>query len=214
MDSVELLTEILRLFNNLNEQILAARMDREELRVVKAKQQSLEVIIMATAAQANELKLRLDTIEAALTAEVTEIRAIIEEIRVGGDIAPSLNRLAAVETTIKGISDALTGPGAPTPDSQVPTVPGTPSPLASALTSTSVTLTFAKSTDNVGVTGYEVWANGAKFADFPENTTPGPYVAVVNGLTPSTNYVFTVRAVDAKANFSLHSGEVIVDTPA
>ena len=212
MDSVELLTEILRLFNNLNEQILAARMDKEELRVVKAKQQSLEVIIMATAAQANELKLRLVTIEAALTAEVTEIRAIIEEIRVGGDIAPSLNRLAAVETTIKGISDALTGPGSPTPDSQVPTVPGVPT--ASALTSTSVSLTFAKSTDNVGVTGYEVWANGAKFADFPENTTPGPFVAVVNGLTPSTNYVFTVRAVDAKANFSLQSGEVIVDTPA
>jgi hypothetical protein len=208
MDVIGFLTEIFRLFNDLNEKIELARVDREELTLVKLKVQSLEVITMATAAQATELKNRIDSIEAALTAEIEEIKAIIA----AGDIAESLNRLQAVQTSLVGISDAITGPTAPGPDAEVPSTPGTPT--ASNVTSTSALLSFDKSTDNVGVKTYEVWANGAKHQEFAETTLPGQFAAAVSGLTPATNYVFTVRAVDAKANVSLHSGEVVVDTLA
>jgi chitodextrinase len=79
-------------------------------------------------------------------------------------------------------------------DSQKPTAP---TDLASSeITETSVKLTWTASTDNVGVTGYEVWQNGTKIAD--ELTTS----YTVQGLTAATLYTFSVRAVDAVSNYS------------
>ncbi len=91
-------------------------------------------------------------------------------------------------------------------DTQAPT---TPTNLTStARTDTSVSLAWASSSDNVGVTGYDVYA-GASL----ETTVPGTS-AVVTGLEPATTYVFTVRARDAAGNVSAASNSVSVTTEA
>jgi chitodextrinase len=92
------------------------------------------------------------------------------------------------------------------PDTQAPT---TPTNLAAAtVTDTSVTLTWSASTDNVAVTGYEVWVNGSKTADVTTTT----YTAT--GLTPLTTNTFKVRAKDAAGNFSTATADLEVTTQA
>ena len=94
-----------------------------------------------------------------------------------------------------------------TPDIQAPTAP---SGLASSnLTSTTLTLSWAASTDNVGVTGYDVYRNGVKIN--PSVVTTTSYN--VTGLTASTAYSFYVQASDAAGNISANSNTINVTTP-
>jgi bacillolysin len=87
--------------------------------------------------------------------------------------------------------------------------PSTPASLAaSGTTSSSTNLSWTASTDNVGVTGYNVY-NGATLATTVTGTT-----ATVSGLTASTAYTFTVKAKDAAGNLSAASNSVNVTTLA
>ncbi|WP_421733943.1 glycosyl hydrolase [Cellulomonas sp.] len=87
------------------------------------------------------------------------------------------------------------------------TAPSTPTGLtASGTTSTATTLAWSASTDNVGVTGYDVLRNGSVIA----STASRSYTAT--GLSPSTGYAFTVRAYDAAGNRSALSNAVSVTT--
>jgi hypothetical protein len=101
-------------------------------------------------------------------------------------------------------------PTRPTPpmttsgDKQAPSVPG--NLTVTAKTATSVTLSWTASTDNVGVTGYQVLRNGTAVA----TATTTPYT--VTGLTPATAYTFTVTARDAAGNTSAASNAVSVTT--
>ena len=89
--------------------------------------------------------------------------------------------------------------------------PSAPSGLASSnLTSTSVTLTWTGSTDNVGVSGYDVYRNGIKINTSAVTTT----TYNVSGLTPSTVYSFYVKAFDAAGNLSANSNTINLTTPA
>ena len=89
--------------------------------------------------------------------------------------------------------------------------PSAPSGLASSnLTATAVTLTWTASTDNVAVTGYDVYRNGIKINVSAVTTTSYN----VSGLTPSTAYSFYVTAFDAAGNFSANSNTVNLNTPA
>lgn len=95
-----------------------------------------------------------------------------------------------------------------TPDIQAPTAP---SGLASSnLTSTSLTLNWTASADNVGVTGYDVYRNGTKINVTAVATTSYN----VTGLIASTAYSFYVQAFDAAGNFSANSNTINVTTPA
>ncbi|SDG60721.1 mannan endo-1,4-beta-mannosidase [Lentzea fradiae] len=88
-------------------------------------------------------------------------------------------------------------------DTEAPTTPGTPT--ASGITSTGLTLSWTASTDNVGVTGYEVLravGNGS-FTTAGITTTA---TFTDSGLTPSTTYRYQVRARDAAGNVSALSG--------
>jgi hypothetical protein len=69
-----------------------------------------------------------------------------------------------------------------------------------------IRLTWSASTDNVGVTGYDVLRNGSVVA----STANRSYTAT--GLSPSTGYAFTVRAYDAAGNRSSVSSAVSVTT--
>jgi glucose/arabinose dehydrogenase/chitodextrinase len=75
--------------------------------------------------------------------------------------------------------------------------PTTPIGLtATAVSSTTINLSWTASTDNVAVTGYQVFRNGTQVGTSPTNTFSD------TGLSPSTSYSYTVRAVDAALNSS------------
>jgi chitodextrinase len=82
-------------------------------------------------------------------------------------------------------------------DVSAPTVPK--GLTASASTSTGLTLDWTASTDDVGVTGYDVYRNGTKVGS---SITP-KYVA--SGLTCGTTYTFAVAAFDAAGNRSVQA---------
>ncbi|MGW2832529.1 cellulase family glycosylhydrolase [Streptomyces sp. NPDC001286] len=93
-------------------------------------------------------------------------------------------------------------------DTQAPTAPGTPT--ASAVTATSVTLTWPAATDDVGVTGYDVVRVGS--GDETRVATSTTNTATVSGLTAATAYTFAVYAHDAAGNRSTRSATVNVTT--
>ena len=91
------------------------------------------------------------------------------------------------------------------PDTEAPTAV---TDLASANTTTTTTdLTWSASTDNVGVTNYEVFQDGVSIANTGTTTAFN-----VTGLAPSTSYDFTVFAEDAAGNVSLVSNTETVVT--
>ncbi|MER7455934.1 proprotein convertase P-domain-containing protein [Micromonospora sp. NPDC126480] len=89
-------------------------------------------------------------------------------------------------------------------DTQPPSVPT--NLRTTSVTSTSVSLAWTASTDNVGVTGYDVY-RGTTLAASTSGTT-----ATLTGLTPATSYQLTVRARDAAGNVSAASGSLTVRT--
>lgn len=91
------------------------------------------------------------------------------------------------------------------PDTEAPTAP---SLSASGTTNVSTTLTFTGATDNIGVTAYEIYKDGALIA----NVNNSPYT--VTGLSASTTYIFTVKAKDDAGNVSPLSNAVSVTTLA
>lgn len=93
-----------------------------------------------------------------------------------------------------------------TPDTEAPTAPT--SLASTGVTSTTATLTWTASTDNVAVTGYNVYQNGSLIG----TTTSTSYS--VTGLTASTTYSFYVTANDAAGNVSSASSSISVTTPA
>ncbi|WP_281324451.1 M4 family metallopeptidase [Flavobacterium sp. IMCC34518] len=87
------------------------------------------------------------------------------------------------------------------------TPPTAPSALAaSGTTASSTNLSWSSSTDNVAVTGYNVY-NGATLV-----TTVSATTYSVTGLSPNTAYTFTVKAKDAKDNLSDASNAVSITT--
>ncbi|MCU7821729.1 glycoside hydrolase family 6 protein [Kitasatospora sp. DSM 101779] len=93
-----------------------------------------------------------------------------------------------------------------TADTQAPTAPsGLTSP---AKTSGSVTLSWTASTDNVGVTGYDVYRGGALVGSSATTSFTD------TGLAASTAYSYTVKAKDAAGNVSAASAALSVTTSA
>jgi chitodextrinase/beta-mannanase len=89
-------------------------------------------------------------------------------------------------------------------DTQAPSAPT--NLIVKSKTPTSVSLSWTASTDNVGVTGYDVY-NG--------NTLTGSTTIpsfTVTGLVAGTAYSFSVRAKDAAGNQSVNSASISVTT--
>ncbi|GAB3162995.1 hypothetical protein GCM10027291_01790 [Telluribacter humicola] len=92
-------------------------------------------------------------------------------------------------------------------DNQAPSVPASLS--TSNVTGTSLTLSWAASTDNVGVLAYEVYQNGTLINGNVIGTS-----LPVTGLSCNTAYNFTVLAKDAAGNKSAQSSTLSVTTLA
>jgi chitodextrinase len=103
------------------------------------------------------------------------------------------NRSSAAGATRSASTSACT-PADATP-------PSTPGNLTqSGTTQTSFTFSWSASTDNVGVTGYDLLRNGAKLAT--TNSTTYTYT----GLTCGATYTVAVQAYDAAGNRSSAAG--------
>ncbi|GEM45478.1 glycosyl hydrolase [Deinococcus cellulosilyticus] len=99
----------------------------------------------------------------------------------------------------------LTGGNPCDTDTQAPTVPaGLTSP---SKTSSSVNLSWSASSDNCGVTAYEVYQNGTLKTTVTSGTSTS-----ITGLTANTSYLFKVRAKDAKGNLSAFTADLNVTT--
>jgi chitodextrinase len=91
-------------------------------------------------------------------------------------------------------------------DTTAPTVPS--GLVASGTTVNSTTLAWTASSDNVGVTRYDIYQGATKIGSSATNS----YTAT--GLTPSTAYSFKVQAFDAAGNSSAQSTALAVTTLA
>jgi cellulose 1,4-beta-cellobiosidase len=91
------------------------------------------------------------------------------------------------------------------------TPPTAPANLAvTGTTDTSVSLSWSASTDNVGVTAYDVY-RGTTLAGTVSGSPPATS-ATVTGLSASTTYSFSVKARDAAGNTSAASNSVSATT--
>lgn len=91
-------------------------------------------------------------------------------------------------------------------DTQAPTAPS--NVQSSNITNTSFTLSWTASTDNIGVTAYEILLNGLSYAIITGTST------TITGRSANTLYACTVRARDAAGNWSNYSSAHDVTTNA
>jgi hypothetical protein len=119
----------------------------------------------------------------------------------GGGSGPAAPVAAAPSAPAAG--GAAPPPSAPT--DLVP--PSAPAGLAvSDVATDGVQISWQPASDNVGVAGYRVLANGVPLA----STNLARITAL--GLLPSTSYVFAVQAFDAAGNFSASASSAPVTT--
>ena len=111
-------------------------------------------------------------------------------------------RIEEVSNGDDSVTDLLPSGG----DTQAPTAPTLSS---TTNTDTAVDLSWSGATDNTAVTGYKVFKDGSLEATLGTIST-----YQVTGLTASTSYNFTVKALDAAGNESVASNTVNVTTNA
>ncbi|WP_214416203.1 CBM35 domain-containing protein [Sphaerisporangium fuscum] len=122
------------------------------------------------------------TLTATLRAGINTVRATAT----GADGGPNVDKLTV------GVAGGT--------DTQAPTVPA--NLRVTATTSSSISLAWDASTDNVGVTGYKVYEGSTAVA------IPGENAATITGLAASSSHTYTVTAVDAAGNESARSASV------
>ncbi len=124
------------------------------------------------------------------------------------DVSVNLNSFAGsnikirlVGTTGNGWSSdiavdnlAVTAGGGSTADTQAPSAPS--NVQASSITETTATISWSASSDNVGVTGYDVYQGSSNIGTVTATS------ANITGLSAGTSYTFSVVAVDAAGNES------------
>lgn len=157
-----------------------------------------------TIAKAEKIAFRLESVY--LTSSSTYANARTGAIQAAVDLygAGSAEEIATTNAWYAvGVGAAYSGGSS---DTTAPTAPT--NLVASGTTSSATNLSWTASTDNVGVTGYNVYS-GTTLLGTATGTT---YTA--SGLTASTTYSFTVKAKDAAGNLSAASNAVSVTTSA
>lgn len=128
----------------------------------------------------------------------------VDVANASGTYTITVTHKGALSSGSQNFSLVVTGLGSSVADTQAPSTPT--SLIASGVTSTSVDLNWNVASDNIGVTGYDVYQGNTIVATV--NTTT--YTA--SGLTPATTYSFRVRAKDAAGNVSGFSNTVNTTT--
>lgn len=151
-------------------------------------------------------------------------RVKIDGVQVGQDLPLTTTSVSGVTVSTTGdhfltvtafrASDNVEGStaalrliaGNPTPPPDT-TAPSAPTGLTGTATQTTVALTWAASSDNVGVVGYRVTRNGGA----PATVTQTSYSDI--SLTAGTAYTYAVTAVDAAGNVSAPASFQITTQP-
>ncbi len=89
-------------------------------------------------------------------------------------------------------------------DDQAPSAPT--NLIASNITQTTIDLSWTAATDNVGVSGYDIYLDNALLGTIAGTTSS------ITGLTANTSYSFFIRAKDAAGNISGNSNSINVTT--
>jgi phosphatidylinositol-3-phosphatase len=122
----------------------------------------------------------------------------------GDSLTVNVVEAAPVSSATYDIDNLSLVTGGSTGDGTAPSVPA--GVAATATGSASVSVAWQASTDNVGVTGYDIYRNGSKVG-----TAAGTSFADT-GLQPSTTYSYTVDAFDAAHNTSALSAPATATT--
>jgi fibronectin type 3 domain-containing protein len=122
-------------------------------------------------------------------------------------------RAADAAGNLSGYSNVATVNTPAAPDTQPPSAPASIS--ATAGSSSQINLTWAPSTDNVGVSGYRVeQCQGAGCTTFAQIGTSTTTSFSSTGLATATSYSYRVRASDAAGNSSGYSPVASATTTA
>ena len=120
-----------------------------------------------------------------------------------GSYSATASLFATGQWVMQVVGVRVAGNTPPPPDMQPPTAPYNVTAMPG---STFITLSWAASTDNVGVVNYVVErCQGEGCSDFAEIANPVGTMFYDTGLTPSTSYSYVIRAADAAGNISDYS---------
>lgn len=139
----------------------------------------------------------------------TTLPAADQTALAGASVAPTYTLALAAGSWTANATEATTQTVL---DATAPTVPT--GLAASGTTSTSTTLTWNASTDNVGVTGYKVYVSTDGGVTYALLTTQTARSYTVAGGMPLKTYSFAVSAIDAAGNESAKSTALNVKTLA
>jgi hypothetical protein len=134
-----------------------------------------------------------------MVSQHTQEREAVESISARG---PGDYRITYPEVAVRVIGTLAEGG-----DTQAPSVPQ--NVVATAVNKNEIDVSWDASTDNVGVTGYHVFANSVPQPEVTDGTS-----TTLLGLEPSTLYSITVAAFDAAGNTSAESTPGEATTPA
>ncbi|MFD7899982.1 carbohydrate binding domain-containing protein [Streptomyces sp. NPDC059743] len=123
----------------------------------------------------------------------------------GANYALTTGRTTVDNRTVT--KDAKDPCAAQPPDTEAPTVPAK---VTASATGTSVVVSWEPSTDNTGVTGYQITRTGGTRGTVV--TDAGSTVHADTGLEERTTYTYTVKALDAAGNVSAASTAVQATT--
>ena len=128
---------------------------------------------------------------------------------------PYSYRLRAVDAAgnLSSYSNTGTATTQATPDTTAPTAPTNLAAVPAS--STAINLSWTASTDNVGVTGYQIQrCQGATCTNYAQVGTASGTTYADSGLAAATTYRYQVRATDAAGNLSTFSAVVNATTSA
>ena len=168
------------------------------------------------------LRLYVNGTQVASTAHTGAIASSTNPLQIGGDSLYGQNfaglidevRIYNVALTAAQIQTDMATPVNNGPDTTPPTQPGTLT--ATAASASEVDLSWGASTDNVGVTGYQVErCQGSGCTNFAQiATTTGTGTTYKDtSVVASTSYSYRVRATDAAGNLSPYSNTASATTP-
>ena len=167
------------------------------------------------------LRLYVNGMQVASTAHTGSIATSTNPLQIGGDslygqyFAGLIDevRVYNVALTAAQIQTDQATPVNPSGDTTPPTQPGTLT--ANAISASEVDLAWGASTDDVGVTGYQVErCQGSGCSNFAQIATPTGTSYKDTSVSPSTSYSYRVRATDADGNLGPYSNTVSATTPA
>jgi fibronectin type 3 domain-containing protein len=147
-----------------------------------------------------------------VTAGITSLNGEAD-FRIGSTTSDGVHYFSKEGTGAKPTLTVVCATSAQVPDNTPPSAPT--NLTGTAANSAEVDLSWAASTDNLGVTNYDIYRAGTLVGTVPGGSAQGSSLTYQDTtVSPSTTYSYTVKARDAANNASAASNTATVTTPA